>query len=1211
MKINASADVRERLWATHRAFNAGVAAAIDALLTIRAGLSARHALERAEPETAMRLLPHWWLTIESKAGAPATYALAVKPTRERVAEILHADGIDDAVTKQWLELIEPSLHAPIRDDAVWVDRRAAFDALKPTIPQDGILDVIGGLGLLDGAFEPLEIADDSNTTRSRSSKLAHLAGQYLSLRLGRGVGRDFTMLSDLYENIAKILDGSDLAGHDAIIAQLTTALGVDPRIAMNGHRSATYHLLQGKPGLNLATLEASKVAAAAAKDAMRAKERPAKGARPWSDFLAASIANAFGLAYAEDGRRAYHGEYCVILDHALRRISANHNWLRHAQQKRLTFTASINNTPPEVIHLLDDYCTRRAAAAGYDEPLRIRERTIGGWDAIVHLWASCPDATSRQDAVARLQADPTIERFGDQRLFNDLADESMTPIWIDAHGKPNPDILRSYVHFKDVSQVGKIPALRHPNAITSPSWIDFGLSRWSLRNLEDGCMEIGLIDASATAITPARIRAVSKRHERQLRRPAMRQDGIRVSRADRLGMLAGRADAATALVATASSRIDNLQLMCDRNDLERLAAGKTQRLTWYGITIADIEALPIDPRIAQIYAKRRKETKTFGDLARPRLNGIPRLRVLGVDVGLRSVATYALLETLAPGEIEGLARQAGVTPPTDDVNAWTLQLNGKRTTFRRTGDPAAPWARVERTWVVRLPGERSRALAAPSEIALVYEISSRLRSGVDEDAARNQRVLTLQNTALRIIEDAVRRNDRLARIAATLMHPDIDPRSRTSDPDGADARVFATLERWRGRLQRAYGFVPSAELTLYRKHIGRLNDQIDPNRINAANAPQLGEKVARVWLDDRESVRKALRALRILLLGKAKDTLPNNKMGGLSLERIERLNRWYRILKAHLGAPTPENPRGNPTHAKACASILKKIERLSNERLNVVATRIVAAALGEGPNGSTHAPASVIVMENLATLRTSQRQSRNVNRLITYMRPATLQREIEDRCKLAGISIERIPAAYTTLIGGFSGEPGITAAHVRPDVFLFSAAWRKRRDWAHSHRDDPEAAYLLLAERQWNEKTSRWTIPGGRSWKWNGETWDGPTGGPPALLLPRELGPLFIDRRGTEVDADQSAAITIGLFPLLNPGWEGAWPMVPCKADGTPNPARTKGGPIDQKTVLLPTQPRPTNAWRTRNGSWSTTTQYWKAIREEVLASLSRRLGVV
>jgi hypothetical protein len=79
--------------------------------------------------------------------------------------------------------------------------------------------------------------------------------------------------------------------------------------------------------------------------------------------------------------------------------------------------------------------------------------------------------------------------------------------------------------------------------------------------------------------------------------------------------------------------------------------------------------------------------------------------------------------------------------------------------------------------------------------------------------------------------------------------------------------------------------------------------------------------------------------------------------------------------------------------------------------------------------------------------------------------------------------------------------------------------------------------------------------------------------------------------------------ITIGLFPLLSTGWDGAWPMVPCKADGTPNPARTKGGPTDQ------TQPRLTNAWRGRDGAWSRTAAQHGASRgRRGPGSLTRRL---
>ena len=135
-----SSDVpwRAALWETHVTVNRGVAAWVDHLLTLRASAHpdrATPAASSTDPDQVAaeriwrrRLLALTWLTVEDAAGAPSAHRCA-DPLAALERHLADA-GVDQDLIASWREDCAPSLTAAIREEAVWVDRRAAWRALQ-------------------------------------------------------------------------------------------------------------------------------------------------------------------------------------------------------------------------------------------------------------------------------------------------------------------------------------------------------------------------------------------------------------------------------------------------------------------------------------------------------------------------------------------------------------------------------------------------------------------------------------------------------------------------------------------------------------------------------------------------------------------------------------------------------------------------------------------------------------------------------------------------------------------------------------------------------------------------------------------------------------------------------------------------------------------------------------------------------------------------
>jgi IS605 OrfB family transposase len=620
------------------------------------------------------------------------------------------------------------------------------------------------------------------------------------------------------------------------------------------------------------------------------------------------------------------------------------------------------------------------------------------------------------------------------------------------------------------------------------------------------------------------------------------------------------------------------------------------------------------------------------------LSRLPGIRVLAVDLGHRFAAACAVWQAMSRSEMEIACRQAGVAAPaalTMNVSLNETDVRGKKRTalYRRIGADQlpdgsihpAPWARLDRQFVIKLQGEdRPSRKASPSEFEAVLAFERWAgRTPPSAGAPRRLAVATLMSEAVRTARLALARHGRRARIAHNLTAQyrtrpgarqerlNDDTRLELLTETLCDWHTLATDESWRDGAALEFWNQQFSKLPggfeVHRREkledadgLGRvkrrqqetaLRKSLEPlARALAADAnlrESLHEAWAARWQADDAMWRDKLRWLARWLMprgGNRRDAT-RRKVGGLSLTRISTLTEFRR--KVQVGYFTRMNPEGtraeiNPRFGQAT---LDAINHLKDNRVKQLASRLVEAALGvgierRGSNGrdlarprqpiadSRFAPCHAVVIEDLTHYRPEETRTRRENRATMDWKSAEARKRLEDHCHLHGLFLRDVNPQYTSRQDSRTGLPGIRCDDVPLDEFLNAPWWRKKVRLAKSRFDsggnDPLDQFVVDLERKWSNAGD----PGRKDAK--------------PLRLPRPGGNLFIvappHRTMTDefdqlasrtVQADLNAAANIGLRALLDPDFPGKWWYVPC--DSTthrPKVEKVKGSILDGLSEL-------------------------------------------
>ena len=551
---------RGHLWATHEAINKGARVFGEWLLTLRGGLGHELADVKvtgkkikgkkgedapSEPDrdpTADErrdrrvLLALSWLSVEDERGAPKTPGLIVafgddcktardsQDGRDRkvvdaLRSILEMRGLAPATIDQWMADCDGSIKARIRDDAVWVNRSAAFDALAASWNgltrgnSRAVLEEFFGaatewIALPAPVGDGEDLAGDSGIVASSGSddakEFKQVARSFLSTNFGTGTKNDKCAISEALTRAGASLRGLSVDSTGAAaLSRLCVEFGVsgvddDARFkALKEHigwrsgrmSSGALALATAFAKARLARQDIDILIGKIDDEAIKQRKGSAKSRPPWIDAVRSMIECAIGFGYVTE--RDLTGEFGVMLDHAARRVSIACSWIKIAELERRQFELDamkldqVRAQHPAAVAFLDSLGSKRgdeSGAAG-GASIVIRKRAMLGWKEVVAAWSrpECESVQDRIDASRRLQGE--LEKFGDGKLFESLAGEEAQQVWQGDAGKSDPTILERY-SAGTVAEANqkrfKVPAYRHPDALRHPVFGDFGVSRWEI-----------------------------------------------------------------------------------------------------------------------------------------------------------------------------------------------------------------------------------------------------------------------------------------------------------------------------------------------------------------------------------------------------------------------------------------------------------------------------------------------------------------------------------------------------------------------------------------------------------------------------------------------------------------------------------------------------------------------------------------------------------
>lgn len=971
-------EAMSRLWQTHRALNAGAQVFADWLLTLGGGITHRG----VRPEE-MRLVALAWLTVEAPASAELPL-VEDGAAAGRLEELLRARRADDGEVRAWREAAGAALEAEHRDDAVWVDRDAAFSA------------VCRELG-----FEDAELARADALTVWR-----HLLGDEVFVLRGEpaegetapretdssGAGNlTYHLFSHLFGDAP---EGFGKARHKLhyrerwarhLAARLLAATGIDPFSPGGGTR--------------------------------RGDER---SANPWLRQMFAQSAERVA------GHRT-----------KMKRQEAERDALRSGESSLEEMAARAETR--SAVELLDEYRRRREAETGAQRMYIISRRALVGWGEVVEAWAACADAAARVEALAGLQASARKGKWGDATLFAALAEDKFVEVWRGpGGGLPRPELLVDYAAGwearRDVRRL-RVAAFRHIDPYEHPVFGRFGVSNPQIVfNPGDGSAppSVSLVLWDGALARRTDFTAASVRLQEEL---IEREGEARRSRRTRMAALAARAAAEEEKAGVGGEVTDADTLSLLKGVFEETAAGKiltgrrelaeahereshlkwTLSLTldlrphgpWPAFASRHLDVLTPDregDELSPVVTTRRGATRAmrFRGPSYPfkredmavgwggELHGLPGLRVLGVDLRQRFGAACAVWESLTAEEFEAHRDAAARAGRKVDVRPLWAVIGGAGL-LRRTGpdDSPTPWARLVRQTNIILPGEeRDPRPLLEKEFRVFSELAAAL-GGVPPDEGAG--FVAAGRRLLRSFELALFEHVRVALKLARAAAPSDGAAAVEGGAEEAAPKV-SPLDEWRER-DRALG-----------KILGRM---------------------AR------------------LLSGSGRETRSRER-GGLSLARIEMLEGLYGRQKSFYSRPTPENPKGTAAPEDFALSLRTKIAALKKNRVRSLAARIVGCALGENEDGErAFSHAHAVVIEDLRGYRTAGTQTRRENRGLMAWAASQVRDTLAMSCQLHGLHLREVPSAYTSRKSVKTAGPALRCVELRAAELRDNPYWRR------------------------------------------------------------------------------------------------------------------------------------------------------------------------
>jgi len=473
------------------------------------------------------------------------------------------------------------------------------------------------------------------------------------------------------------------------------------------------------------------------------------------------------------------------------------------------------------------------------------------------------------------------------------------------------------------------------------------------------------------------------------------------------------------------------------------------------------------------------------------------------------------------------------------------------------------------------------------------------------------------------------------------------------DDEGRVAAAQDALVIWHA-LASSEEFQDSAARELWQKHVGdgpaladrltkKQRQEVRDSLRSAAERLHGNTKVSAefslLWEQRSEEWGKRLRWLRDWVIPrfskrtKGERVRLARKVGGLSLDRIATIRSVYQIMRAYASRAEPTNLRAGVEHLEQAAAkkvrpefgkrMLDKMERLRENRVKQIASRIVEAAIGVGSEDRQHwerrrkrpataiagprfAPCHAVVIENLENYRPDDKRTRRENRGLMTWAARAVHKYLTEGCELHGLYLRQVSPSYTSRQDSRTGSPGLRCNDIPIREFANAEGWMGRlvvrsEQAVKEGKASPRQKLLVtLAEAVRNGEIAS-----------------------PAVRMIAPGGQLFVAAESSSpaaqgIHADLNAAANIGLVALLDPDWSAAWWRLPCKtATGEVDETKVGGSlavPVG-KAILDPSTEAGkgyVNAWSDPNESavsrrdWVDTKAYWRGVEERVVEILRK-----
>ncbi len=429
----------------------------------------------------------------------------------------------------------------------------------------------------------------------------------------------------------------------------------------------------------------------------------------------------------------------LAVGHLLSWESWNHRTAaEHAKVlERVTTQREQVNSFGELINDLREYeidrhvKLKRIALANDDNPFRIGVRMIRGWDRVREAWLKS-NGKSRLEILSDLQSKMS-GKFGDPDLFRWLAAEGREHLWNQVDPVTSLARLNGLERFLDRKKAEAL--CTSPHARLHPQWVSYeapggtNLFNYGLENEGNKLrLKLPLLTYQNGRLADG-VHAIPLAPSGQVVEPRLHAEG---GRAQHLSYYSAHQNF--------SAKLGGSSLLFDRRHLENRADEILEQgdigPVWFKLVVDVDTQAPADwldgrgrpatpPAVHHFNTARANSSKHADKLE-------PGLRVLSIDLGLRTFAACSVFELVAGEPVKGLCFRAD--------------------------EESDLWAKHERSFLLSLPGERP-SIAARLARNAAYDELNKVRHGL----RRLKDILRLS-----VIEEPSQRRDDLQALLVAL-----------------------------------------------------------------------------------------------------------------------------------------------------------------------------------------------------------------------------------------------------------------------------------------------------------------------------------------------------------------------------------------------------------------------------------------------------------